>query len=418
MERSLTGHLLEVRANLTCDGSDPFFERYGLLGNPFPTTNKIFPEILHQHDYAFERLVDLSACVLAPRPERRALGILGEPGVGKTHFLRHAQYQLKEACNRFNVGFVMVEYRAGSAHSLGLVRQTLEAADAACRSKESSDLLSAIVAKLRLDHGRRDILRSVRMDELRIALERLVQTAGSFGDENGAQPGECYNALFDVTSRWLKAHVVSQSEIRWIGAFSSLVTASLAVRRMSEMLRLARRLDVIHGLVLCLDELETLFTQSMRQDRVQAMLQDIKYLHEEAVKDDGGYSLLILSASTSEGTRRLAEMNYPMFELLGFRARDRVELEPICTFEEAEGFADTYLKYGHRSWKHAYPGQPHDVSARNLLSKADIKQACDSVEKLLADSDDGKTARTIRQAVLLDALHERVEHKRRQEAES
>ncbi|MBI4330836.1 MAG: hypothetical protein HY673_06120, partial [Chloroflexi bacterium] len=147
--RRLKDLLVQTESPPTITG-DPFFDRYGLLKNPFPPSRTIIPEILYDQDEAWDRFARLIQEVLGDTPERRAMGILGGTGGGKTHFLRHCRWQLESFCQETSRRFAFVEFQAGSGKVQDLVREAFRAADVLCQKTGEVDFITALVRTLAL----------------------------------------------------------------------------------------------------------------------------------------------------------------------------------------------------------------------------------------------------------------------------
>lgn len=384
---------------------DPFFERYGLLKNPFPPARTIIPEILYDQDEAWDRFASLIQEVLGDTPERRTMGILGGTGGGKTHFLRHCRWQLEETSRRF----AFVEFQAGSGKVQDLVREAFRAADALCQKTGEVDFITALVRTLALSPTD-TVLRNVQQDDLRSALRHLMEsTASDFKPmDRGGQYG--FETLRDLFRRWLFGDTLNQTERKYLGVFSRISTASLAVRVLRELFTMARSLKIIVGMLLCLDEVETLFTGGLRPAQYQAFLQDLRYLYDEALRDGVGYSLLMISASTSRGADELRNVNYPVYQRLGFESEARVELSPVSGVVDARDFAYVYVEYAHSQWQKKHSNKQTQRDPKLLLSEKEIEAAYRSA--LASSEPELRKEGKVNQAPLLEALHRKVEDKR------
>jgi hypothetical protein len=172
---------------------------------------------------------------------------------------------------------------------------------------------------------------------------------------------------------------------------------------------LARSLDIIEGVVLCLDEVETLFTSGQRPAKYQAFLQDLRYLYDESLRNNLGYSLLMLSASTTLGADNLRDVNYPVYQRLGFAGDARAELAPIAGVVDARDFAYVYIDFAHEQWKMQKPSQQSLKNPKELLSEKEIEDAYRSA--FAATDATLRGEGQVYQASLLDALYRKVEAK-------
>lgn len=379
----------------------PFFARYGLRQNPFPPNRTILADVLYNQDVAVTRFAQLFREILGPEPERRSMAVLAGTGGGKTHFLRYCRWNVDESLRSLERRFLFLEFQAGAGKIIDVARQILIAADSVFQKTEEHDFITALTQ--RADSVS---IRELQQDDLRAALSTLTEAG-----KPGFKPKdrlEMYTVevLRDVFRRWLSGGVLTQTERKYLGVISRISTGSMAVRVFSECLRLARSLDLFEGVVLFLDEIETVFLGSTSQ--YQAFLQDLRYLYDESVKNGKGYSLFILAASTTQGANTLRQVNYPVFQRLGLEADQRVDLVPISSVEEARRFANTYVEHERRKnpakIRKAYP---------QLLSDEEIENAFQSALGSAASNSLVRVGRA-NQAPLLDALHLVVEQKRDQ----
>lgn len=386
--------------------SDSFYESYGFINNPFPPSRMIFPKILYDQDEAVEKFAGLVKEVLVETPNRRAMGILGGTGGGKTHFLRYCLSELGEFCKKNFRKFIFVEFQAGSGKVQEIVRESLRGADLLCREEGSVDFITALVGALvNIPEAEAKLfLGNVPLDDLRSAIKNLIKSRNQ-----RVGPYE-FESLRDLFRRWLYGGTLTQTERKYLGVFSRISTASYAVRVLKEALTLGRLLKIIEGMMLCLDEIETLF--SLRPGQYQAFLQELRYFYDEAVKDESGYSLLMLSASTPTGAQTLRNVNYPVYQRLGFEAESKVELNPISGVVDAREFSLSYINYGNEEWKQKNRGKKPTYNPRDIISEKEIEEA---YRVAIGVSDHKfKMEGKVNQAPLLEALYQKVERKREQ----
>jgi hypothetical protein len=79
------------------DAVDPFFAGFGLRRNPFPTARTIIPDVIYNQTQAIEAFAARVSDILGPKePQKRSMAILGGTGSGKTRFMRHCQWLLRD----------------------------------------------------------------------------------------------------------------------------------------------------------------------------------------------------------------------------------------------------------------------------------------------------------------------------------
>ena len=387
--------------------ADPFFSRFGLEKNPFPPNRMIVAEVLYDQEDAFGRFRSISREVFSsPSPERRALAVVAGTGGGKTHFLRHCQYIFHTVCGQLDRNFAIVEFVAGSGKVDDLVRMIYEGCDEACRGRHEADLPTALARALAENEERDQIISALPLDDIRRSLTTLVDAL-----KDGFRPRDPkgqygFDALRDLFGRWVRGETLTQAERKYLGVFSRIATPSLAVRVLRETLTLSRNLKLIEGVLLCLDEVESLFTRGLSLGRVQAFLQDLRYLYDESVKAGAGYSLIIVSASTTTGAEALKDRSYPVYQRLTYEGRNRVSLAPIRGVSDASKFARKYIEFFHNQWRERHAGRGQQLDPYALVNLEDIEIAFREA------SSGGPSAP---QGPLLDILHRRVEERKSSE---
>ncbi len=385
---------------------DAFFERYGLRRNPFPPNRTIFAEVLFNQEHAITRVAQLLKEILADNPQRRAIAVLAGTGGGKTHFLRYCRRSLEGALRETNHRLLFVEFQAGSGRLQDVAKEIISSSDAFCREILEEDFISALIKRLKSEGE--SALSELHQDDLRSALSRVLESS-KLGFQPKDRAGQyTFDLLREVCHRWMAGATLSQTERNYLGVITRINTASMAVRVLTEALQLARALGLFHGVVLCLDEIETIFTRGQRPAQYQAFLQDLRFLYDEAEKLGKGYSLFLLSASTPYGARSLQQVNYPIFQRLGFEESQRVILSPVTGLDEAKRFAYTYIDFEKEQFQKEGGKAPRRVL--DLLSEEEIEEALTTA----AGTDDSKKSLRVNQAPLLEALHKAAEGKRPQ----
>jgi hypothetical protein len=366
--------------------------------NPFPPARTIYPEVIYNQDAAVRLFAEGVKGVLGDVPARRTLAVLGGTGQGKSHFLRHCQYEVR----RLGIALVTVEFLAGTSSAGILVRDIYRAADEHVKLGGEVDLLSAIVTRL-VD----DDFGPVRQTDLRNALTTLKDASRPDFKPGGMYGQFTAEALKDVCWRWILGEALTQTERRHLRVSGRLATSSLMVRVMAELFALARLHRLFRGVMICLDEVEAVFFSGVSVRRIQAFLQDLRYLFDEAVGQNSGYSLLMVAGSTPRGASTLREYNYPLFQRLGFETEARVELHEVADLDEARRFADVYLEFELSEFNRDTGEKISLGKARSLITEEDIHRAFYGAP--------GSSSADVRnQARLLAELHRIVEEKQTQ----
>jgi hypothetical protein len=377
-----------------------FLAKFGMRRNPFPPARTIYPEVIYNQDHVLRPFADGVKAVVGETLARRTMAILGGTGQGKSHFLRHCQYEVRQ----HQLPLVTVEFLAGTSSATILVRDIYRAADEHVKLGGEVDLLSAIIARLNEnDFG------PVRQTDLRNALATLHDA-----NKPGHTPAGMYGqytseVLRDVCWRWILGETLTQTERRYLRVSGRLTTASLMVRVMTELFALARQQMLLRGVMVCLDEVEAVFFSGVSVRRIQGFLQDLRYLFDEALGQSSGYSLLVVAASTSRGASVLRDYNYPLFTRLGFEAEARVELHEVADLGEARRFADVYLEFEREQYNRETKSNVSLEKARSLITDEDLRGA-------FLGPEGSPSANARNQARLLAELHRIVEQKQEQAA--
>jgi hypothetical protein len=185
------------------------------------------------------------------------------------------------------------------------------------------------------------------------------------------------------------------------------------IRVMTELFALSRLQKLFRGAMLCLDEVEAIFSSGVSVGRIQAFLQDLRYLFDEAHGQSSGYSLMMVAGSTSRGASSLRDYNYPLFQRLGFESEARVELQEVEHFDDARRFADVYLEFERKQFNEATGANVTAERARSLITDEDLKAAFYGAEGSDARSQPRLLPDARNQARLLAELHRIVEEKRK-----
>ncbi|MBM3095689.1 hypothetical protein GFB56_33815 [Ensifer sp. T173] len=384
---------------------DVFLASYGFKRNPFPAARTIIEDVLYNQVAARDRFVSLVREVLSDAPQRRSIGVIGGTGGGKTHFLRHCQYLMRTFRQTAVRPFIVVEVLAGSCSAIQLVREIYREADEAAKIGGEYDLITAVVRSV-VDEADFNSVKQTELKGVLQLLHRAMQKGFVPPDREGRMH---FEPLRDLAKKWLAGASLSNTEKRHLGVFSRLSSAAIMTRLLTELLTLARQKQIIDGVMLCLDEVETLFSGGVGTAKIQGFLQDVRYFFDEAVKGSEGYSLLMLSGSTPNGAANLRQYNYPLYQRLGFEETSQAVLVPISSRDEAKEMAQEYINY---ELKHAKLGGKFP----NILNDDDIEEAY----RAAAGERSGQVAliQRVNQGQLLQALHQIVESKRVAQADS
>jgi hypothetical protein len=386
------------RTTQTAEPPDPFWDSYGLAGNPFPPSRTIIREIIYDQVTQYDRFITLVGELLESPPKRRALAIVAGTGGGKTHFLHYCQWTFDEVvCKKQQRKFLTVEVVAGASTTLDLVHAILTAADAHFRDEGSGSLGSALVN--RAQDKESDVFGDAHVDDVRSALEHLSRAVSN---KTAPDPRGLYTpeVLFELFGRWLQGATLTETQKKYLGVVSRLSTGPVAIRALTDLLHIARKLGLLEGVFLSVDEMESLFGGAIRASQYQSFLQDLRFLFDQAVTDNKGYSLLILTTATPFGANSLLNAIYPLYQRLSYEGPGRVQLDPIGSPEQAKEFATVFIQYSQRKWKESVGTRTPKRDAFGMLSDAEIRAAFREAAALGGEGD----GKPVSQGPLLDAL--------------
>lgn len=362
---STLGKLLKAAASSEAPKNE-FLASYGMRRNPFPPARTIYPEVIYNQEEAIKKFAAGATAIAGEDIARRSLAVLGGTGQGKSHFQRHCQFEVKN----HSLPIVTVEFLAGTGSAVVLVKEIFRAADEHVKLIGEHDLLSAVVSRVK-DRE----LGPIRQLDLRNALLKLIEaSAAGYIPQDQFQRYD-FATLLDVCRRWIVGETLTSTERRYLRVSGRLSSGSLMIRVMTELFALARQQELFRGVMICLDEVEAIFSSGVPVAKVQSFLQDLRYLFDEAVGQNSGYSLLIVSGSTGRGADNLRNFNYPLFQRLGFEAEARANLHQVKDLDQARKFADVYLEHELEEFKKETKTQVSLDRARALITEDDLRSA-------------------------------------------
>lgn len=345
------------------------FNSFGLAQNPFPPNRMIVSQVIYGQDESVTRFLTTTVDIFkSNKPQRRAIAIVAGTGGGKTHFLQYCRQAFPQVANTFGQVFVLSEFQAGSGKMLDLIRSILRDTDELCKEKNGCDFLTAIIQELNSQCAI-ELLDELRIVEIATCLKTLMRAyrPSTKGDSS-------FDLVLSIARKWINAETLSQTEKRKLGVMSRISTSALAVKVLRELFSLARKLQLFQGLLLCLDEIETLFTRGLSLSQVQNFLAELRYFYDESVREDEGFDLMLLTASTTTGASNLQKVNQPIFQRFGYEKEVRLLLNQITSVGDAVEFAYNYVDYFNARWKQSNKGKP-EHEPRTIVSPKEIENA-------------------------------------------
>ena len=384
-----------------------FLAQFGMERNPFPTARTILPAVMYNQTAALSEFASRVQAVLGDAPQKRSMAVIGGTGGGKSHFLRHCQYLFERHVKDFAHGYVSIEFLAGTNSVAQMLREVLRRADEVVKERGEYDLLAALTRGME----NQDDLSPVRQTDLKNVIQLLYRASSDNFTPPDRDRAMTFDPLRELAKRWLAGATLSATERKYLGVYSRLGTASMMTRVVTELLSFAHRRKLICGILICIDEVEAIFSGQSSSGRTQTFLQDLRYLFDEAAKGDDGYSLMIVSASTTTGTTSLRDFNYPLYQRLGFEGDQRILLEPINDLDEVMNFAREYINYEIGRASEDFKGT--NLSDPDKFLSVDEYQEAYSAASSATRELSLRSAGSVNQGQLLEALHSMVEGKKR-----
>lgn len=347
---------------------DRVLAAFGVLGNPFPTSNQTagnphYP--IAEDDEAEERIG-----TFVRDGSSEVLVVVGTQGVGKTNFLNYLEQEIRETELG---GYYVVKYLADPEPSFdGTIRAVLQ-------ELGTRHLKSVVNALTACGDGGVEILAGVRSYDLRQALLALKNGGGE-------------DAGYELCMEWLFGFRVFKAHREMLGVNFRLDTVESRTAMLRDYVLLSARLNTLSGIVLLLDELE-------KQAGVLGPRAVVRYLSAlRAIIDALPRHLFMIIAITPDAMRRYASA------LPAFRSRldNQIVLRPLGDLDEARRLAEFYLTDARERAGEAAGGREGDIVTDDEVVRAFQETA----EASRRRRDEG-----VRQREFLNRLHNVAEAK-------
>ena len=341
------------------------YQEYGLVVNPFPSSNQTSDNPHFAIGGADERAeTEIAAFIRDNRS--RAVVVEGTQGVGKTNFLNHFEEEIKSVSSQLP-GYYVVRYLADPETTFdGTIRRLLQ--------EMGVEHFRKLAESLR---NNKSHIESARSQEVKIALHGLANSATDIA-------GEMMDWLLGL--RLLKVHRES------LGVQFRLDTVESKTSALRDIVEVSNAAGILNGIFLLLDELE-------KQDGVLGPRAVVRYLSAlRAIIDALPRGLFLMVAVTPDALRRYS------IALSALRGRllNRIELTPLQDVGSAIELAEFYVDSARDSVKHAQAGI---AGTNEILLEKQIREC---YEKLIQGAerrgDDG-----VRQREFLHELYKLAE---------
>ena len=347
--------------------ADTLFDRFGVLANPFPMSNRTSdnPHFPTDSDAeAEDRIVGF-----LHDGDSRVVVVEGTQGVGKTNFLNHFESEIRDALSG-REGYYVVRYLPDPEASFeGTTRRLFE--------ELGEEHLSRLARRLGEDGAPIEEARGYDMKE---ALLHLRANAGRS----------------EIMMEWLLGLRLLKTHRKELGVQFRLDTVESKTAALRDMVRVSERAGVLNGILLLLDELE-------KQDGVLGPRAVVRYLSAlRAVVDALPRRLFMMIAITPDALSRYSGLA----PALRGRLEQRIRLKPLADENAALELAKFYMETARRKAA-AQSGRPEPGRETEIVNEADIETCYLKLERRARQrGDEG-----VRQREFLHALHVRVEEK-------
>ncbi len=291
--------------------------RFGVLANPFPTSNRTSgnPRCETEADEEAEARI----VTFLRNGKSQVVVVEGAQGVGKTNFLNHFESEIRDALDE-REGHYVVRYLADPEASFeGTTRRLFE--------EMGTGRLRRLARKLGKDPSP---IETARGHDIRTALHHLRRRYRS-GDDG-------MDGVLDLMMQWLLGLRLLKSHRQNLGVQFRLDTVESKTVALRDLAQVSGEAGVLDGIFLLLDELE-------KQDGVLGRVAVARYLSAlRAVVDALPRQLFLMIAITPDALLRYSHA----LPALRSRLQNRIVLEPLKEVDEALDLADFYLDAARR----------------------------------------------------------------------
>lgn len=375
----------ELRALFEEPQKNPY-TTYGFQKNPFPTNAQESYKICYnQEEVKNEFMKKLKSFIIDQHIA--TLLIDAEHRVGKTNFLLHYFYELKDISEISNKSFKVIYIRNYGDNYLVMHKALVEML--------GESLFLDILNKLK---DKKDALETISDTDFKKGLLSCIKTPNLFGfDPNKV-------SLF---FEWFMGLKCTQKELKEIEVFSNITTSSLAIRYLRDLITISRSLGIMNSLMVFMDEFELIFGASVSRAKRDKYLQDLRSLIEEIQT-----GIFIVGAITPAALVSLSK-DYPALKA---RFGESNSLSPIRNAIEAQAYAYEYINFSKQEYEKNIKSTKDKESrkSKSIIEKEDILKIYNELansnrsnEQLSLTSVSGD----VKQGFFFEKLHLYVEEK-------
>lgn len=344
------------------DTRDRLYERFGIIDNPFPTSNQTSDN--PHYPIAEDREAEEIIYAFVGNKRSQVVVVEGTQGVGKTNFLNHCEAEIKGARQELG-NYYVIRYLADPEASFeGTTRRLFE--------ELGTEHLLKLARKLREDHSS---IGEARSHDMRAALHALTRS----DDEDVVQ----------LMMQWLLGHRLLKQHRLSLKVNFRLDTVESKTAALRDLVQVSGTAGVLKGIFLLLDELE-------KQGGVLGPRAVVRYLSAvRAIVDALPRRLFLMIAITPDALERYS------YALPALRSRleNRVVLSPLTDVDEAVKLAQFYVEHSRRSTR-----RPEEGGMEPIVRRKEVETIYWQLDQATKSGDNG-----VRQREFLHALHQRAE---------
>lgn len=342
--------------NLFKDKQKNPYITFGYLKNPFPTNATESYKICYNQENVKKIFINkLRSYILNQNIE--TLLINAEHRVGKTNFLLHYYEGLKDAED--NKLFKCVYIRNYGDNYLTMHKALVEML--------GEDFFIDLLNKIK---DKKVLLEEISDTDLKRGLSSIIRTPTLFGFDP---------KKISIFYEWFFGLKCKQNELQKIDVFSNITTSSLAIRYLKDLIKISRSVGLMNGLVIFMDEFELVFGASVSRAKRDKYLQDLRSLIDEIQN-----GIFIVCAITPGA---LVEMS-KNYQALKARFGESVSLSPIHNIDEAQAYAEEYLKFARQEYQNKFKDkESKKLKTINIIESDEIIKIYKDLASLNPDQD-------------------------------
>lgn len=317
------------------------YESYGFLKDPFPTNAQESYKICYNQDNVKKIFIQKLKSFISNQKIETLL-IDAEHRVGKTNFLLHYYHELNDIFLEKGDDFKNIYLREYGDNYLVLHKAFIETL--------GENFVIELLTKLK---DNKKVLDEISDTDFKKGLDSCMNSPSLYGFDS---------KKVTIFYEWLGGIKCTQKKLNEINIFSNITTSSLAIRYFKDFIKMSRKLGIIKGLIIFLDEFELIFGESITRAKRDKYLQDIRSFIDEI--QVGSF---VVCAITPYALVNLSQD----YQALKARFGESISLSPIRNSDEAIAYANQYIEFARSEFKNKNKGNRKKI--KRIIEESDIK---------------------------------------------